>query len=145
MPYERNEDPIFREELSARAPLIPDDESLFNAVDDKHKLLPDGSVKHSHFSHLEMSVDRGSLCAAAQTASRLSAPIVISIIAELCRRKHLVVAPDPIDGNPAHALIYGKKTGSIRKYLSKAFQLVYQIDGMAATQGAGAAPESATT
>jgi hypothetical protein len=124
MSYENNENPVRRAELEARTPRILDAENLLHAVAPE-KVLRDGSVKHSYFSRLEMSVDKASRATPEQTCLRLGGRVAVGqIIALDCRNVNQVVAPDPIEDNDAHSLVYGKKTNPVKKYLGKKMKIV---------------------
>lgn len=44
---------------------------------------------------------------------------LVALTAALARSKQLGVARDPLPGEPAHALLFGKKTDSVRRALAK--------------------------
>jgi hypothetical protein len=73
------------------------------------------------FKDDEMSVDILCLTTIEESynrAKKIGKNAVVSIPAELVIEKGLEVKHDPVDGNDAHAVILGKKTKSIAKFLA---------------------------
>lgn len=73
------------------------------------------------FKDNEMSVDILCLTTIEESydrAKKLGKNALVSIPAKLVIEKGLEVKSDPVDGNDAHAVILGKKTQSIAKFLA---------------------------
>lgn len=73
------------------------------------------------FKDSEMSVDILSLTTIEESytkAKKIGKNAVVSIKAQLVIEKGLQVCHEPVEGNDAHAVILGKKTNSIAKFLA---------------------------
>jgi hypothetical protein len=74
------------------------------------------------FKDDEMSVDILSLTTIKESyirAQKRDKNAVVSLKAQLVLDKGLTVIHSPVEGNYAHAIVFGKKTGSIIKFLTK--------------------------
>jgi len=74
------------------------------------------------FKDYEMSVDILCLTSLEESyvrAKKIDKNAVVSFNAQLVFNKGLTVIHSPVEGNYAHAIVFGKKTGSIIKFLTK--------------------------
>jgi len=89
-------------------PTIPDCERLFRGIHESHR-KPDNTVSSGAFkssTNPHVSVDLSSLSTPEETHKRRPSDIgVVQLIAGTVRGITPGVVRDPIDGNPAHALI----------------------------------------
>lgn len=69
------------------------------------------------FDHLDMSVDRAAITSPEETLRNHENFGIVSLVTKQMRDLDLPVVPDPILLNPGHALVKGKKTGSIKKQI----------------------------
>jgi hypothetical protein len=117
-------------------PSIPSEEDLYRNVLDtclireqvsgRFRLTSDTFRDRSE----EISVNLSSLVTPAQSLS-LGIPRhlgVVAITAGEARQLGQIVAKDPIPENPAHALICGHQTRSIRKQMAETARWVYPLD-----------------
>ncbi|WP_392532581.1 hypothetical protein [Nostoc sp. C117] len=73
------------------------------------------------FRDFEMSVDILSLTTIEESynrAKKIGKNAVVSIKAQLIIEKGLEICHEPVEGNDAHAVVLGKKTNSIAKFLA---------------------------
>lgn len=113
--------------------LIPNDEELYR------RIVADWVVSHpfrgtvlssAAFSNERLSVDRSSRVASPKETFDRGAPDtrgVVSIMAGQARECGQAVVADPIEGNPAHSLIVGHKTKSIKRRLRDFSIWVYPL------------------
>jgi hypothetical protein len=71
------------------------------------------------FDDDELSVDWARLTSLDQALAARPGHGVVGITKAVCDELGLVVRRDPLPGNPAHCLILGRKTGSIRRRLKE--------------------------
>lgn len=91
---------------------------------------PDGSVSSQAFTDTELSVDRASYWAAAETLRGYNGYGVAGIIASFARSLQQEVVSDKLLLNPAHALVKGKKTKSIARGLARSASWVIHCGGL---------------
>jgi hypothetical protein len=90
---------------------------------------PDGSVSSQAFKDLELSVDRLALLTSAEEALDVWKGYGLAALdAGDVRRLGLEVKADPLDDNPAHALILGNKTKAIARRLARMATWVRRIN-----------------
>lgn len=118
-------DPSRFKKIKDREGEIADTDKLIRAIP-KELLLPNGEPKHRAFNMTGLSVDQAKKSSAKDTVTRrvretMNAHAGGELLAETCRKiEDVVVGPiDDEDDTPAHAEVYGKKTGSSQKFLAK--------------------------
>ena len=107
---------------------------LFRQVREPQHINPaNGELSSATFGDTEMSVDWEKLSTPEQTGQRdPRIRMVVALQAGFCRNVPLTVKRDPLTGNDfggpnaAHALIIGKKTGSVKLKLKTHAQLVWE-------------------
>lgn len=105
---------------------IPNEEELLRRVHPDW-IVPDASnpgqrrVSSAAFDHLEMSVDLASI--RRSRGEPLTATLdgydgfgLVYVTAGAARAKHQAVCRDPQPSNPAHGIVVGKKTGSVKNH-----------------------------
>ena len=108
-------------------PTILDDEGLLRRIP-HYQWVEDGAggwrPSSAAFGDLELSVDLASTLAALNEP--MTAPLrghdgyaLVSLKAGSARQNNQAVCRDPLDSNPAHAIVYGKKTNAIKKQLAR--------------------------
>lgn len=125
-----------------------DDESIPDSEDTYRRIVEDWVQLHAvtgkkylvsaAFSNEELSVDLSSLARPDETFGRATPePLgVVAIAAGDARDCRQIIVRDPMPGdlargiqaNPAHALIYGKKSKGIRRRLRDRARWVYPVD-----------------
>jgi len=101
-------------------PSIPDVEPLYHSIHESQHNKLDGTVTSAAFissSNPDTSVDLSSLCGPEETLARHPGHVgVAQLAAEEVRRVTIGVARDPIEDNPAHALIIRDHTRTPGKW-----------------------------
>ncbi len=92
--------------------------------DELGMLRPSSAAFHDSSDNTPMSVDLASIVRSLGGDERtVLAPYpgfyLVSLTAAQVRSRQLGVCREPLPDNPAHAYVFGKKTGSVRKYLAK--------------------------
>lgn len=106
--------------------VVEDPEQLNRRVHPE-QVKPDGTVSSAAFKDPEMSVDRAALRRVEETLKAHDGYGAVALIAADARALDQKVHADPTLLNPAHALVVGKKTGSISKKLAAASTWVVRI------------------
>jgi hypothetical protein len=87
-------------------PTIPDSELLYRGIHQSQVKQPGNEVSSAAFKNPGISVDLSSLSTPQQTHSRRPSDVgVIQLVTGTVRTITPGVARDPVEGNPAHALI----------------------------------------
>jgi hypothetical protein len=114
-------------------PTIPDDEPLWRRIPKEH-LIPDENIRGIRISSAAFSNDSGGQVMSVMLASMMAthgcgtekalvghATFGLAVIsAKDARDRKQVIVREPLDGEPAHAVVAGKKSPSTRKALTAA-------------------------
>jgi len=111
------------------------DELFYRAVRDIY-IKEDGSVSPGAFSNTTgtdaMSVDWAELSTPAETIARFPQwPLPRGVVAVSVRRFwdcQQSIVYDEMPANPAHSLVLGEKTGSIRRKIAKGLRLLHLVE-----------------
>lgn len=96
---------------------VADADDLYRRI---HPLqVKDGRPTSAAFKHTELSVDLAQLTTPGQSLSGYASHGLASITARHARSLRQDVFHDPLETNPAHALVRGKKTPGIAKSLAR--------------------------
>lgn len=115
-------------------PLVAD-ELFYRAIRDIY-IKEDGSVSPGAFSNTTgtdaMSVDWAELSTAAETIARFPQwPLPKGVVAVPVQRFwdcQQAIVYDEMPTNPAHSLVYGEKTGSIRRRIARGLHLIHLVE-----------------
>jgi hypothetical protein len=99
------------------SPFQPDD--LFYRYIHPKLADEDGWPNSGAFDDDELSVDRADLTNLDRELERRPGHGVVALRKAVCDELGLEVRPDSLPDNPAHCLILGRKTGSIRRRLKE--------------------------
>jgi len=97
---------------------LPDNEKLWRRIHKTH-FLQDGRVSSAAFSDNQLSVDIASI-QQDMSITLSDGTGVVEFECSIARELDQQVVPDPLDDNPAHALVKGAKPKSTRRKLRDA-------------------------
>ncbi len=102
----------------ANGPQFQSDDVFYRYI---HPKLADeeGWPNSGAFDDDELSVDWARLADVEQVVGRRPGHGIVGVTKRVCDELGLDVIPDPLPENPAHCLILGRKTGSIRRRLKE--------------------------
>ena len=106
---------------------VADDERLLRRIHPTF-VKPDGTISSQAFTDPETSVDREALLPSPNPAlARWPGYGLAALVTGEVRQLGLEVRPDPLEQNPAHALIVGKKTKAIARQLARSASWVRRV------------------